>query len=137
MTERVRPLSSVIQDWTSKSQREREDWLLWGLHRLSVSNAHPTRSNISQCYVQVALSFVNDSCSSTHGNLRVDSIFISPSGEWKLGGFEVLSSPKDESAVLYVRSYYLSVDGTNSMSMHTFVSDIGHARTRLSCDSVA
>lgn len=35
--------------------------------------------------------------------MRVDSIFISPSGEWKLGGFELLSNPKDDAAVLYVR----------------------------------
>jgi hypothetical protein len=49
------------------------------------------------------LSFVNDQAASTHGNVNVDSIFLSPSGEWKLGGFEVLSNPRDESAVLYVR----------------------------------
>ncbi|KAI0093158.1 ARM repeat-containing protein [Irpex rosettiformis] len=84
MTERVRPLSAAMQDWSSKSEKAKEDWLLWGLHRLSV-----------------ALSFVNDPCASTHGNLRIDSIFISPSGEWKLGGFELLSNPKDEAAVLY------------------------------------
>ncbi|KAL6308201.1 ARM repeat-containing protein [Sparassis latifolia] len=84
MTERVRPLSSAIQEWTSKGAREREDWIVWGLHTVSV-----------------ALAFVNDSCASTHGNLREDSIFISASGEWKLGGFEVLSSPKDDAAVLY------------------------------------
>jgi hypothetical protein len=53
---------------------------------------------------KVALAFINDSCNSTHGNLNINSIFISPSGEWKLGGFEVLSSPKDELAVLYVCS---------------------------------
>jgi hypothetical protein len=53
--------------------------------------------------LQVALSFVNDSCASTHGNIRVNSIFISASGEWKLGGFEMFSSPKDDAAVLYVR----------------------------------
>jgi SCY1-like protein 1 len=52
---------------------------------------------------KVALSFVNDQAASTHANVRVDSIFLSPSGEWRLGGFEVLSNPKDESAVLYVR----------------------------------
>ena len=36
MTERVRPLSSALQAWASKSQQERQDWLLWGLHRVSV-----------------------------------------------------------------------------------------------------
>lgn len=47
---------------------------------------------------------MNDSAASTHGNIRVDSVLISASGEWKLGGFELLSSPKDDAAVLYVRS---------------------------------
>lgn len=36
MTERVRPLSAALQTWASKSQQERQDWLLWGLHRVSV-----------------------------------------------------------------------------------------------------
>ncbi|KAH9858547.1 ARM repeat-containing protein [Lenzites betulinus] len=84
MTERVRPLGPAIREWQSKSAEEREAWLVWGLHRVSV-----------------ALSFLNESASSTHGNVRVDSIFISSSGEWKLGGFDVLSNPKDDAAVLY------------------------------------
>lgn len=84
VTERVRPLQATLESWASRGSQEREDWLLWGLHRVSV-----------------ALAFLNDSCASTHGNIRVNSIFISPSGEWKLGGFDLLSSPKEESAVLY------------------------------------
>ncbi|KAF7315272.1 Protein kinase domain-containing protein [Mycena indigotica] len=80
MTERVRTLPDTLQAWTF----EREDWLVWGLHRVSV-----------------ALAFINDSAGSTHGNIRTNSIFISPSGEWKLGGFELLSNPKDDAAVLY------------------------------------
>ncbi|PSR88589.1 hypothetical protein PHLCEN_2v5116 [Hermanssonia centrifuga] len=84
MTERVRPLASVLQDASSKSAQDKEDWLLWGLHRISI-----------------ALAFVNEPCASTHGNVRIDSIFISPSGEWKLGGFEVLSSSQDDAAVIY------------------------------------
>ena len=36
MTERVRPLSSVLLQYSSKNSQEREDWLLWGLHRISV-----------------------------------------------------------------------------------------------------
>ncbi|KAH7888422.1 hypothetical protein F5I97DRAFT_1852549 [Phlebopus sp. FC_14] len=84
MTERVRPLPAALQAWASKGTQEREDWLLWGLHRISV-----------------ALAFINDSASSAHGNIRPHAIFISPSGEWKLGGFELLSNPKDDLAVLY------------------------------------
>lgn len=37
-----------------------------------------------------------------HGNVRVSSIFMSESGEWKLAGFEVLSSMKDDDPVIYV-----------------------------------
>ena len=36
MTERVRSLTSVLPTWTSRDVSEREDWLLWGLHRISV-----------------------------------------------------------------------------------------------------
>ncbi|KAF8629253.1 hypothetical protein AX17_005832 [Amanita inopinata Kibby_2008] len=83
MTERVRPLQPTLSNSSLRAQ-EREDWLLWGLHRISV-----------------ALAFLNDACTSAHGRICVSSIFITPSGEWKLGGFELLSSPKDEAAVLY------------------------------------
>lgn len=84
MTERVRPLPLALSQSSSNAPREREDWLIWGLHRISV-----------------ALAFLNDSASSTHGNVRPNAVFITPSGEWKLGGFEVLSNPKDDLSVIY------------------------------------
>jgi SCY1-like protein 1 len=40
MTERVRPLGEALRDWASKGEKEREDWLLWGLHRISVRCKH-------------------------------------------------------------------------------------------------
>jgi SCY1-like protein 1 len=36
VTERVKPLSTTLPAWSSRDAREREDWLLWGLHRISV-----------------------------------------------------------------------------------------------------
>lgn len=84
MTERVKPLQTALQTMPPRGPQEREEWLLWGLHRVSV-----------------ALAFINDSASSTHGNVCPKSIFITPAGEWKLGGFEVLSNPRDDLAVLY------------------------------------
>ncbi|KZO90737.1 ARM repeat-containing protein [Calocera viscosa TUFC12733] len=83
VTERVTPLRVAMEQWTGKG-KEREDWAVWGLHR-----------------VCVALAFINDAGGSTHGNIRTDSVFVSTTGEWKLGGFEVLSQPKDDQAVLY------------------------------------
>ncbi|KAA1064826.1 hypothetical protein PGT21_015926 [Puccinia graminis f. sp. tritici] len=48
-----------------------------------------------------ALKFLNGTGASTHGNLRLTLVFITQSGEWKLSGFEVLSSPKDPQPILY------------------------------------
>lgn len=61
-------------------------------------------------FSQVALIFLNDQCLSTHGKFTPHSIFLSPSGEWKLGGFELLSNSKDEGAVLYVRLQFIMIN---------------------------
>ena len=107
MTERVQPLQSVLSSWSSRDSLQREDWLLWGLHRISVCslNLAFTYSCCVSHNSQVALAFVNDSCSSTHGNVSLNSIFISPSGEWKLGGFELVSNTKEDASTLYVWGY--------------------------------
>ncbi|KAG6829451.1 hypothetical protein H0H92_004511 [Tricholoma furcatifolium] len=39
MTERVRPLGNVLQSWSTRDAQAREDWLLWGLHRISTSGS--------------------------------------------------------------------------------------------------
>jgi SCY1-like protein 1 len=36
-----------------------------------------------------------------HGNIRSSSIYTSESGEWKVGGFEVLSSTREDDALIY------------------------------------
>lgn len=96
MTERVRPLRGALFSWGSGTEgtagtkgkaknKSKEEWTIWGLHRIAI-----------------ALTFINNACASTHGNINIDSIFLSPSGEWRLGGFELLSSTKDEKPVLFV-----------------------------------
>jgi SCY1-like protein 1 len=109
MTERVRPLGPALQEWASKPAKAQEEWIIWGLHRISVRFS-PHRRIATEDGIQVALAFINDSCTSTHGNINVNSIFISPSGEWRLGGFEVLSTPKEENAVLYVCNVHLRLE---------------------------
>lgn len=37
-----------------------------------------------------------------HGNVRIASIFTNKAGEWKLGGFELLCSMKEESPIILV-----------------------------------
>ncbi|KAH9813027.1 hypothetical protein DFH28DRAFT_897391 [Melampsora americana] len=87
ITEKSISLSSKLENnygISKKSTASDAEWKIWGLSRI-VS----------------ALKFLNGPGSSTHGNLRPSSIFVTQSGEWKLSGFEVLSSPKDPQPLLY------------------------------------
>jgi SCY1-like protein 1 len=52
--------------------------------------------------MQSTLKFINDDASSVHGAVRASSVFTSESGEWKLGGFDILSSMKEDDAIIYV-----------------------------------
>ena len=54
-----------------------------------------------------AVSFINDEATSIHGNIRLSSIYTSQSGEWRLGGFEILSSMKEDDAVIYRHGHLL------------------------------
>ncbi|KAG0295803.1 hypothetical protein BGZ97_004729, partial [Linnemannia gamsii] len=51
--------------------------------------------------VATVLKFLTVDATFIHGNIRTSSIFITKSGEWKVGGFEALSSLKeDQPAIL-------------------------------------
>ncbi|MCJ1298138.1 hypothetical protein MMC08_000927 [Hypocenomyce scalaris] len=77
-TERVTPLG-----WHVRRKSLSVETLKWGLY--TIANT---------------LKFINDEAASVHGNVRVSSIFTSESGEWRLGGFDVLSSMKDDDAII-------------------------------------
>lgn len=56
-TERVKPLHTVMEAWSDKPAKAREEWLIWGLHRItvcmwqrgSVSHSHlPGRRRVYQ-----------------------------------------------------------------------------------------
>ncbi|KAJ9402550.1 hypothetical protein DTO282F9_746 [Paecilomyces variotii] len=79
ITERVAPLS-----WPVKRRSLSEETAKWGLYTVAST-----------------LKFINDDAASVHGSVRVSSVFTSESGEWKLGGFDVLSSMKEDGAVIY------------------------------------
>lgn len=55
-------------------------------------------------FYQKTLAFINEEATSVHGCVRTSSIFTTESGEWKLGGLDVLSSMKEDEAVIYVRA---------------------------------
>jgi hypothetical protein len=72
-------------------------------------------------YMQRTIKFINEDASSIHGSIKVGSIYTSESGEWKLGGFDVLSSLKDDESIIYVRScpYMLYDTRANRYNRHT------------------
>ena len=79
VTEKVTPLS-----WHIKRKSSSEETIKWGIYTVAST-----------------LKFVNNDAMSVHGNIRVSSIYTSGSGEWRLGGFEVLSSMNDDDAIIY------------------------------------
>jgi SCY1-like protein 1 len=79
ITEKVTPLS-----WHVKRKSLSEETIKWGLFTVAST-----------------IKFVNDDAASVHGAIRVSSIYTSESGEWKLGGFDILSSMKEDDAVIY------------------------------------
>ena len=78
-TERVTPLT-----WHVKRKSLAEETVKWGLYTVAKT-----------------LAFVNGEAASIHGAIRASSVFTTESGEWKLGGFDVLSSVKDDDAIIY------------------------------------
>lgn len=60
------------------------------------------------------MKFINSDATSIHGSLKVGSVYTSESGEWKLGGFEVLSSVKDDESVIYVGTIYATARDINA-----------------------
>ncbi|KAJ5880732.1 uncharacterized protein N7473_011785 [Penicillium subrubescens] len=79
VTERVVPL-----EWHVKRRSLSEETAKWGLYTVSST-----------------LKFINDDASSVHGAVRASSVYTSESGEWKLGGFDILSSMKEDDAIIY------------------------------------
>lgn len=88
-TERVTPL-----EWPARRRSLSVETSKWGL--FTIANT---------------LSFINDEASSIHGNVRLSSVYASQSGEWRLGGFEVLSSMKDDDAIIYKYGSFIPESG--------------------------
>ncbi|KAJ6783267.1 hypothetical protein PWT90_06145 [Aphanocladium album] len=78
-TERVVPLR-----WHVRRKSLSPETIKWGLHGVART-----------------LKFINSDASSIHGCIKVGSVYTSESGEWKLGGFEVLSSVKEDESTIY------------------------------------
>lgn len=90
ITERARPLQEVMDEFSIESR-------LLGIYQLAVG-----------------LKFINIEGSSIHGNLRLENVYVTDSGEWKIGGFEFSINYRDNSpdfALLY--SQYTSLNSSH------------------------
>lgn len=103
-TERLVPLR-----WHVKRKSLSPETAKWGLYSVAVCPPppqtvcqHREKSGTADAELQRTVKFINDEAASVHGNLKVASVYTTESGEWKLGGFEVLSNVKDDEAVIYV-----------------------------------
>ncbi|KOS20283.1 N-terminal kinase-like protein [Escovopsis weberi] len=94
----IKVLDTVETDSYIYIATERVVPLRWHVRRKSLS---PETIKWGLYSVAQTLKFVNGDASSIHGSLKVGSIYTSESGEWKLGGFEVLSSVKDDESTIY------------------------------------
>ncbi|WRT70322.1 uncharacterized protein IL334_007320 [Kwoniella shivajii] len=93
-TERVRPLTGVLREWetggslagpgTAKG-KGKEEWIGWGVKSIST-----------------ALAFLNSPpLSQHHAYLIPAAVFVTPSLEWRLGGFDLLTGRDDQAGVLW------------------------------------
>ncbi|TIB17428.1 hypothetical protein E3P77_00155 [Wallemia ichthyophaga] len=80
-TERATPLSKFLPS-------DDTIWLTWGLQ------------SVSQ-----ALAFLHTLTHSIHGSVSSDSVFVSHSGEWKLGGFELCTTQTELSNGILESNY--------------------------------
>ncbi|RYP07348.1 hypothetical protein DL764_002564 [Monosporascus ibericus] len=94
----IKVLDTVETDSYIYIATERVVPLRWNVRRKSLT---PETIKWGLCAVARTVKFINEEGSSIHGSLRVASIYTSESGEWKLGGFEIMSNVKDDEAVIY------------------------------------
>ncbi|KAH6840761.1 armadillo-type protein [Chaetomium sp. MPI-CAGE-AT-0009] len=94
----IKVLDTVETDSYIYIATERLVPLRWHVKRKSLS---PETAKWGLYSVARTIKFINDEASSVHGSLKVASVYTTESGEWKLGGFEVLSNVKDDEAVVY------------------------------------
>eukprot|EP00510_Aplanochytrium_minuta_P003953 CAMPEP_0184019906 /NCGR_PEP_ID=MMETSP0954-20121128/9033_1 /TAXON_ID=627963 /ORGANISM="Aplanochytrium sp, Strain PBS07" /LENGTH=780 /DNA_ID=CAMNT_0026301667 /DNA_START=217 /DNA_END=2559 /DNA_ORIENTATION=+ len=75
VTEKVVTLEYWLREVLQKmeSQKQKNMAISWGLH----------------CILK-ALAFLNNDCKLIHGNISLDSIFVTVGGDWKLGGLYIV-----------------------------------------------
>ncbi|CDK26110.1 unnamed protein product [Kuraishia capsulata CBS 1993] len=86
VTERVQPLETVLANNEPLSQQA----FIFGIYQITT-----------------ALKFINLEGGSLHGNVSSSSIYITESGEWRLGGFELATNIKTDDFGIFNMAYQL------------------------------
>eukprot|EP01133_Synstelium_polycarpum_P007413 gene7413-8670_t len=73
VTEPVVPLDDALEDI-----KKYDNALSWGIYQ-----------------VTKALSFINNDCNLTHGNVNLTTIFVTKGGDWRLGGLDLVGDIRD------------------------------------------
>ncbi len=99
-TERVVPLT-----WHLRRKSLTEETIKWGLYSIAVRMAWTFWMRVWEKTDGVCRKRSTSSTRRHHRYMAqcvLRSVYTSESGEWKLGGFDVLSSMKEDDAVIYV-----------------------------------
>ncbi|CAM6089501.1 unnamed protein product [Calypogeia fissa] len=97
VTEPVSPLADKIKELNLKGI-QRDEYYVWGLHQITK-----------------AISFLNNDAKLVHGNVCVDAVVVTPTLDWKLHAFDILSE----------------FDGTNPAASGPMLIDEGEPKTLL------
>jgi SCY1-like protein 1 len=102
-----------LADITKSNQQSLFSELTWGF----------------KCILQ-ALEFIHNQCSLIHGNLGPNAIFITPSGDWKLGAFELAANFNVEDDVAYFMKHQ-SVLGNDYISPERTKGDVSNLKLQI------
>lgn len=83
VVDHVIPLSEALATWKQKRNTYISAWIAWGIS-----------------HIANAIAFLHEQTQCVHGNVHPGSIFLSLSGEWLLGGMDLLSNPKENDALV-------------------------------------
>lgn len=80
VTESVIPVDEYLTSMTEYTSKQREFAISWGIYQVSKG-----------------LGFLINDCNLKHNNIFIGSIFVTSTGDWKIGGFDYVTSATDNS----------------------------------------
>lgn len=60
------------------------------------------------------MSFIDNDCNLVHGNVTLNSVFVTKAGDWKLSGLDLVCDIKDQACLFKVCCYTYFMNNTNA-----------------------